>query len=127
MSLKITKEDRAKRMQPLKRQRAEEEGRRADALRPFPARHLFVRPRPVDSDSEVFQSRAKSGPPDRISVSLKGASAAEFRGFYSAALPKYSWKAAGNCWEREHPSSKKTETLCLEASNSSAVIQISEK
>ncbi len=69
---------------------------------------------------------AKAGPPDRISVSLK-ASAAELRGFYAAALPKYSWRAAGNCWEREHPSSKKTETLCLEASNNSAVIQISEK
>jgi hypothetical protein len=68
----------------------------------------------------------KPGPPDRITISMR-ASAAQLRSFYKDALAKYNWRAAGNCWEREHPSSKKTETLCLEASNNSAVIQITEK
>ncbi|PYS38543.1 MAG: hypothetical protein DMG14_17175, partial [Acidobacteria bacterium] len=69
----------------------------------------------------------KPGPPDRITVSMRGASAAELRDFYAKALPVYKWTAAGNCWQREHPSSKKSETLCVDASNNSAVIQISEK
>jgi hypothetical protein len=69
---------------------------------------------------------AKSGPPDRITVSLKGAGQ-QLRGFYADILPKYSWKAAGNCWEREHPQSKKSETLCIEPSKDGAVLQITEK
>ena len=72
------------------------------------------------------KAEPKSGPPDRITVSMR-ASAAELRAFYKDALAKYNWKVAGNCWELEHPRSKKTETLCLEASNNSAVIQITEK
>jgi len=68
----------------------------------------------------------KPGPPDRITVSMR-ASAADLREFYAKALPTYKWSAAGNCWAREHPSSKKSETLCLEAASNSAVIQISEK
>jgi imidazolonepropionase-like amidohydrolase len=69
---------------------------------------------------------AKSGPPDRITVSMAGAGP-RLRGFYADILPKYSWKSSGNCWEREHPQSKKSETLCIEASKDSAVLQISEK
>jgi imidazolonepropionase-like amidohydrolase len=72
------------------------------------------------------KAESKPGPPDRITVSMR-ASAAQLRAFYKDALAKYSWKAAGNCWERQHPSNKKTETLCLEAANNSAVIQITEK
>src|SRR5207247_1584633 len=53
----------------------------------------------------------KIGPPDRVTVSLKGASAAQLRGFYREVLPAYKWTPAGNCWEKESPS-KKTETLC---------------
>jgi imidazolonepropionase-like amidohydrolase len=68
----------------------------------------------------------KQGPPDRITVSAR-VSAAQFRDFYRDALPKYNWRAAGSCWEREHPTTKKTQSLCLEASNNSAVIQITEK
>jgi hypothetical protein len=71
-----------------------------------------------------FQS--KSGPPDRITVSMR-ASAADLREFYREALPKYSWTAAGNCWERAHPSTKKGQSLCIETSANSAVIQITEK
>jgi len=33
------------------------------------------------------------------------------------ALPTYRWASAGNCWSREHPTSKKSETLCVDASN----------
>jgi imidazolonepropionase-like amidohydrolase len=84
-------------------------------------RYLSV-PTPKGSKFEV-----KAGPPDRITVSLRGATAAELREFYSKALPAYRWAAAGNCWSREHPSSKKLETLCVEAANNSAVIQIAEK
>ena len=68
----------------------------------------------------------KSGPPDRITVSMR-ATAAELREFYAKALPTYKWGSAGNCWSREHPTSKKSETLCVDASNNSAVIQIQEK
>jgi hypothetical protein len=87
---------------------------------PVPIRYMSI-PVPKGGKGE-----GKAGPPDRISVSAR-ASAAQFRDFYKDALPKYGWKAAGNCWERDHPSSKKNETLCLEAGNNSAVIQITEK
>jgi hypothetical protein len=78
-------------------------------------------PTPKGSKADV-----KIGPPDRITVSMK-ASAAELREFYARALPTYKWTAAGNCWQKEHPSSHKPQTLCVEAANNSAVIQISEK
>jgi len=68
----------------------------------------------------------KAGPPDRITVSMR-ATAADLREFYAKALPTYKWASAGNCWSREHPTSKKSETLCVDASNNSAVIQIQEK
>ena len=72
------------------------------------------------------KGEGKAGPPDRVSVSMK-ASANQLRDFYKEALPKYGWRTAGNCWEREHPSSKKTASLCLEAATNSVVIQITEK
>ena len=68
----------------------------------------------------------KSGPPDRITVSMR-ASAADLHEFYAKALPTYKWSAAGNCWQRQHPVSNKGETLCVESANNSAAIQISEK
>ena len=71
-------------------------------------------------------AKVQAGPPDRIAISMR-ASAAELREFYAKALPTYKWAPAGNCWTREHPTSKKSETLCIEAANNSAVIQISEK
>jgi hypothetical protein len=49
------------------------------------------------------------------------------RAFYASALTAYKWSAAGNCWQRQHPASNKGETLCVEASNNGAVIQITEK
>jgi imidazolonepropionase-like amidohydrolase len=68
----------------------------------------------------------KPGPPDRITVSMK-ASAAELREFYAKVLPAYKWNSAGNCFERQHPASNKSETLCVESANNSATIQITEK
>jgi hypothetical protein len=68
----------------------------------------------------------KAGPPDRITISMR-ATAAELREFYSKVLPAYKWNSAGNCFERQHPASNKSETLCVESANNSAVIQITEK
>ncbi len=78
-------------------------------------------PTPKGSKAEI-----KAGPPDRITVAMR-ASAAELRDFYAKALPAYRWNAAGNCWQRQHPTSNKAETLCVEPANNSAVIQINEK
>jgi hypothetical protein len=78
-------------------------------------------PTPYGSKSSI-----QTGPPDRITVSARG-SAADLREFYVKALPQYRWQAAGNCWERNNPLSNKPQVLCVEASNNSAVIQISEK
>jgi hypothetical protein len=112
--------------------RAEAEARRLEAESKLPhygdfvlgpaasVRYMSV-PVPKGGRADV-----KTGPPDRVTVSMR-ASAAQLRKFYVEALPKYSWKTAGNCWEREHPRSKKMETLCLESSNNSAVLQVTEK
>lgn len=78
-------------------------------------------PTPKGSKADI-----KTGPPDRITVSLR-ATAGELREFYVKALPKYRWQAAGNCWERTNPLSNKPQVLCLDTSANSAVIQISEK
>jgi imidazolonepropionase-like amidohydrolase len=98
---------------------------------PFPLgtaanlRSLSV-PTPKYSKSDI-----KPGPPDRITVSMQAspvkASAAELRAFYSKALPRYRWTPAGSCWEKKHPTSSKTETLCVETNSNVAVIQITEK
>jgi imidazolonepropionase-like amidohydrolase len=68
----------------------------------------------------------KLGPPDRVSVSMH-ASAGQLKAFYASVLPKYGWTAAGGCWEKNHPATKKPQRLCVEAASNSAVIQISEK
>jgi imidazolonepropionase-like amidohydrolase len=78
-------------------------------------------PTPKGSKADV-----KPGPPASVTVSMR-ASAADLRAFYTAALPKYRWTAAGNCWERTNPVSNKVQSACLNTSANSAVIQISEK
>jgi hypothetical protein len=78
-------------------------------------------PTPKGSKADV-----KAGPPASVTVSMK-ASAAELHEFYSKALPKYKWAAAGNCWERTNPVSNKIQSACLNTAANSAVIQISEK
>jgi imidazolonepropionase-like amidohydrolase len=76
-------------------------------------------------------ANAQAGPPDKITIrgvfdynERKGADA-DWREFYGKALS--SWKAVGNCWERAHTITKKTETLCIEPNGASAVVQITEK
>jgi imidazolonepropionase-like amidohydrolase len=66
------------------------------------------------------------GPPDRITIAHR-ATAAELRQFYVEALPRYRWKASGNCWEREHPTSKRPQVLCAQFSANTASIQVTEK
>jgi len=125
-SLAITKEDR------IKDAAAEAEAARLRAEANLPhygdfvlgtaasVRYMSV-PVPKGGKASV-----KAGPPDTITVSMR-ASAAQLRAFYAAALPKYSWKSAGNCWERDHPSTKKGQQLCVNAAANSAVIQVTEK
>jgi len=78
-------------------------------------------PTPKGSKADV-----KAGTPASVTVSMR-ASAAELHEFYTKALPKYNWAAAGNCWERTSPVSKKVQSACLNTAANSAVIQISEK
>jgi hypothetical protein len=82
---------------------------------------VFVRgqaiPTPLESKAD-----SKSGPPDKVTVSVK-ASAADLRGFYAEALAAYKWNTAGNCWEKESPARR----LCLDAGANSAVITITDK
>jgi len=125
-TLTITKEDRAKDAA------AEAEQRRLDAEKGLPhygdfvlGSSVIVRAMSIPTP-KGSKANSKVGPPDRITVSMR-ASAAQLRAFYADALKKYSWRAAGNCWEREHPSTKKTQSLCIDASNNSAVLNISEK
>ncbi|MBI2148976.1 MAG: amidohydrolase family protein [Acidobacteria bacterium] len=66
------------------------------------------------------------GPPDRIGVSMR-ASAGQLRKFYAEALPAYSWKTSGSCWERQQPGTNKGQQLCVEVAANSAVITITEK
>lgn len=66
------------------------------------------------------------GPPAKVTVTGK-ATAAEWTAFYSAALAKYGWKAAGSCFEKKNIVSSKTNSLCIEASSGTAVITIAEK
>ena len=71
------------------------------------------------------RASAQPGPPDRITVTYSG-TAAQWRAFYGAALQ--GWRAAGQCWERNHPiNTAKVETLCVEAGGSSAVVNITER
>ena len=78
-------------------------------------------PTPKGSKADV-----KAGLPASVTVSFR-ASAADLREFYVKALPKYRWAAAGNCWERTSPVSSKLQSVCLNTSANSAVLQISEK
>jgi hypothetical protein len=80
-------------------------------------------PMPMRSSSSVTV-----GPPDRITVKMRDASAADLTTFFSKALVNYNWKpASGGCFERIHSISKKTETLCVQASPNSAVLTITER
>jgi imidazolonepropionase-like amidohydrolase len=125
-TLRITNDDRKKAAQEQAALDLQEKESHMTHYGKFiPGPSAFVRSMPVPTP-RGSKADVKAGPPDRITLQMK-ASASDLREFYAAALVKYSWKPAGSCWEREHPSSKKSETLCVEASNNSAVIQITEK
>jgi imidazolonepropionase-like amidohydrolase len=78
--------------------------------------HAVPVPTPKDSKVDVR-------PPDRVVVSIR-ASAADLKDFYSKVLTgPYHWTAAGNCWEKDAPARR----LCVDASNNSATITVTEK
>lgn len=80
-------------------------------------------PTPLGSTSTV-----KTGPPDTITVALRGAGAGDLNEFYAKALARYSWQPQGsNCYGKQNAVSKKTQVLCVQASSGSAVIQITER
>jgi hypothetical protein len=86
------------------------------------ARGLAV-PTPLNSSSNV-----RTGPPDTITVTLRGAGAADLNEFYAKALARYSWQPqGGNCYGKLNPVSKKNQVLCVQASAGSAVLQITER
>jgi hypothetical protein len=70
------------------------------------------------------RASVQPGPPDRVTVTFR-ASAADWRGFYAAALR--AWQPAGDCWQRQHPISGKTARLCIQPGANSAVIEITEQ
>jgi imidazolonepropionase-like amidohydrolase len=88
-----------------------------------PAANVRGVPIPTPKGSKA---NVQPGPPARVTVSMR-ATAAELRAFYVAALPKYRWAVAGNCWERTNPVSNKVQSACLQTSANSAVLQIAEK
>jgi imidazolonepropionase-like amidohydrolase len=88
-----------------------------------PAANVRGVPIPTPKGSKAA---VNAGPPAKVTISMR-ATAAELRAFYVAALPKYRWAAAGNCWERTNPVSNKLQSACLETSANSAVLQIAEK
>jgi hypothetical protein len=79
-------------------------------------------PTPTGSTSSV-----QAGAPTRITVSMRGASAADLTGFYSAVLPRYRWQAQGNCFQRQSPLSQRTNVLCMQASAGQIALTITEQ
>src|SRR5262249_18372553 len=97
---------------------AEAEVRRLEAEKNLPHYGDFVlgpsatvRFMPIPMPKGAAKPEIKSGPPDRVSVSMK-ATAAQLRAFYASVLPKYGWTAAAGCFEKNHPSTKKPQRLC---------------
>src|SRR5215475_230354 len=59
---------------------------------------------------------------DRVAVSMGGASAADLKDFYAKVLTNgYKWTPAGNCFE------KNGKKACVEASNGSATVTVTDK
>src|SRR5215471_11654436 len=78
---------------------------------------VFINGVPIPTP--LHSKASKSG--DRVTVSM-AASAAELKDFYAKVLPSaYGWTPAGSCFEK---SSKKA---CVEASNGSAAITVTDK
>jgi amidohydrolase family protein len=125
-TLRITQKDREQDAEAQKQAAIEEAERKLPHYGSFVlGSSAMVRSMPIPTPKRS-KFDVKVGPPDRITISMR-ASAAELKEFYSQALKTYKWTAAGNCFERPHPSSGKTQQLCVEAANNSAVLQITEK
>lgn len=124
---KVTQADRARDVEEAKKEAVIAAEARLEHFGKFPlgtTKNVRAMPIPMPKGSTAD---VKAGPPDRITVSLK-ATGKELSDFYSKALPRYRWQpAAGGCFERQHPISNKTETLCVQPGNNSIVLQITEK
>jgi hypothetical protein len=62
-----------------------------------------------------------------VTVNMPGAAGSDLSAFFSAAMPKYNWKANGNCFEKQAPVTKKTNSACVSGSGASATVTITEK
>jgi len=62
-----------------------------------------------------------------VTVNMPQATANDLKEFFTAAMTEYKWKAAGNCFEKAAPVTKKTNSACVDASGSSAKVTITEK
>lgn len=124
---KVTAKDRAADVEEARKEALAAAEAKLEHFGKFPlGQSAMVRGMPIPTPKGSTMS-VQTGPPDRITVSLR-ASAADLREFYVRALPRYKFQpGGGGCWERSNPISNKTATLCLTASANSAVIQITEK
>jgi imidazolonepropionase-like amidohydrolase len=76
--------------------------------------------RGVPVPTPLHSKGAVSG--DHVAVSLSKASGADWKDFYAKVLTNgYHWTSAGNCFE------KGTKKLCVEASNGSATVTVTDK
>jgi len=62
-----------------------------------------------------------------VTVNAPKASAGDLKDFYASALAHYGWQSAGGCWEKKNAITSKTNSLCLQAANNSATLNITEK
>lgn len=124
---KITQADRAREAEEAKKEAIAAAEAKLEHFGKFPlGASTNVRAMPIPTP-KGSKADVKAGPPDRITVSMK-ATSKELTEFYAKALPRYRWQpASGGCFQRQHPISNKTETLCLQPSNNSVVLQITEK
>jgi len=110
--------------------KAQEEQRRIDAEKLLPHYGKFVLgdaltyhglaiPTPKHSTSKLAGNV--------VTVNMPGAAGSDLKAFFSEAMPKYNWKAAGNCFEKVAPVSKKTNSACVDGSGATATVTITEK
>ena len=118
-----------------KEKQQEKEAEHQDAIKQAEAKLPHYGKFPLDGKSEnvaglavpmpLHSTHSKSG--NTIHVSMQGASAGDFKGFFGPALEKYSWTTAGNCWEKPSTITKKMQVLCLQASEGNATLTVTQK
>jgi hypothetical protein len=62
-----------------------------------------------------------------VTVNMPTATGSDLKTFFSEAMTEYKWKAAGNCFEKQHPVTKKTNAACVDGSGTTATVTITEK